>query len=82
VSIRHGGRAPPAARLGVPTMPLEGDSSLPIGYQGIVNVGEEILSVLAQRRFHEDLAAHVSLPYKRSWLEQQDPFALARPAGA
>ncbi|CAH2602676.1 Nitrogenase [Rhodovastum atsumiense] len=82
VIIRHGGLAPLAARLGVPTMPLEGDSSLPIGYQGIVNLGEEILSVLAQRRFHEDLAAHTTLPYKSAWLAEPDPFALARPGVA
>jgi nitrogenase molybdenum-iron protein alpha chain len=69
-----------ASRLGVAALPLEGDSNLPVGYQGIIDLGEEILSVLAQRKFHEDLAAHTTLPYKKSWLEQQDPFALARQA--
>jgi nitrogenase molybdenum-iron protein alpha chain len=78
IIIRHGGLAPLASRLGVPALPLEGDSSLPVGYQGIIDLGEEILSVLAQRKFHEDLAAHTTLPYKQSWLDEQDPFALAR----
>jgi nitrogenase molybdenum-iron protein alpha chain len=80
IIIRHGGLAPLASRLGVPGIPL-GDASFPVGYQGMINLGEEILAVLAQKKFHEDLAAHTTLPYRKSWLEQQDPFALAR-AGA
>jgi nitrogenase molybdenum-iron protein alpha chain len=80
IVIRHGGLSPLASRLGIAALPLEGDSNLPVGYQGLIDLGEEILSVLAQRKFHEDLAAHTTLPYKKSWLEQQDPFALAREA--
>jgi nitrogenase molybdenum-iron protein alpha chain len=78
IIIRQGGLAPLATRLGVAALPLEGDSNLPVGYQGIIDLGEELVSVLAQRKFHEDLAAHTTLPYKKSWLEQPDPFALAR----
>ncbi|CAH2598777.1 Nitrogenase [Rhodovastum atsumiense] len=77
VVIRHGGLSPLAARLGLPSLQL-GDASFPVGYQGIINLGAEILAVRGQRKFHEDLAAHTSLPYRRSWLEQSDPFALAR----
>ncbi len=81
IVIRHGGLSPLASRLGKPSLQL-GDASFPLGYQGIINLGAEILAVLGQKKFHEDLAAHSSLPYRRSWLEEKDPFALARAAVA
>ncbi|MGC4067331.1 MAG: nitrogenase component 1 [Polyangiaceae bacterium] len=77
IIIRHNGLAPVASRLGIPSIPL-GDEHHALGYQGIINMGESILDVLAQKKFHQDLAAHASLPYSRWWLEQQDPYILAR----
>jgi nitrogenase molybdenum-iron protein alpha chain len=77
IIIRHNGLAPLASKLGIPGMPL-GDEHHAIGYQGMVNMGESILDVLAHGKFHRDLAAHVTLPYKKSWLDEKDPFALAR----
>lgn len=79
IIIRHNGLAPLASRLGIPAIPL-GDEHHAVGYQGMLNLGESILDVLAHRKFHADLAAHTRLPYKRSWLEQKDPFVLARRA--
>ncbi|EPY01067.1 nitrogenase component 1 [Magnetospirillum fulvum] len=79
IIIRHNGLAPLAARLGIPAIPL-GDEHHAVGYQGILNLGESILDVLAHKKFHQDLAAHVRLPYRKWWLEQDDPFVLARPA--
>ena len=81
IIIRHRGLAGLASRLGIPALPL-GDASTAIGYQGMIDLGEEILGVLAQRKFHEDLAAHTSLPYKQWWRDQADPCLLARRAGA
>ena len=77
IIIRHNGLAPLAARLGIPAIPL-GDEHHAVGYQGILNLGESILDVLAHKKFHQDLAAHVRLPYRKWWLEQEDPFVLAR----
>jgi nitrogenase molybdenum-iron protein alpha chain len=77
IIIRHNGLAPLASRLGIPAIPL-GDEHHAIGYQGIINLGESILDVLAHGKFHKDLAAHVKLLYKKAWLEETDPFALAR----
>jgi len=79
IIIRHNGLAPLAARLGIPAIPL-GDEHHAVGYQGILNLGESILDVLAHKKFHQDLAAHVRLPYRKWWLEQDDPFVLARNA--
>jgi nitrogenase molybdenum-iron protein alpha chain len=79
IIIRHGGLAALASRLGVPAIPL-GDASTAIGYQGMIDLGEEILAVMAQKKFHQTIAAHATLPYKRWWLDQPDPFELARQA--
>ncbi|PIP00304.1 nitrogenase component 1 [Pleomorphomonas carboxyditropha] len=77
IIIRHNGLAPLASRLGIPAIPL-GDEHHTVGYQGILNLGESILDVLAHKKFHQDLAGRVKLPYKKWWLEQSDPFLLAR----
>ena len=77
IIIRHNGLAPLAARLGIPAIPL-GDEHHVVGYQGIVNLGESILDVLAHRKFHQDHRRPPRLPYKKWWLEQKDPFVLAR----
>ncbi|MDR1923878.1 MAG: hypothetical protein LBQ66_05855 [Planctomycetaceae bacterium] len=77
ILIRHNGLAPLASRLGIPAAPL-GDEHIAIGYRGIINLGEVILEVLAHKKFHEDLAEHVTLPYSNWWLEQDDPYILAK----
>ncbi len=77
IIIRHNGLAPLASRLGIPAAPL-GDEHHALGYQGMINLGETILEVLAHKKFHQDLSSHVRLPYKKWWLEQGDPFLLVR----
>lgn len=77
ILIRHNGLAPLASRLGIPAAPL-GDEHIAIGYDGIVNLGEAILDVLAHKKFHDDIKAHVKLPYKKWWLDQKDPYILAK----
>jgi len=77
IIIRHNGLAPLAARLGIPAIPL-GDEHHAVGYQGMLNLGESILDVLAHKKYHQDLAAHTKLPYKKWWLDQKDPFLFAR----
>jgi len=79
--IRHNGLAPLASRLGIPAIPL-GDEHHPLGYQGLLNMGESIVGILARRKFHQDLAEHVKLPYSKWWLSQDDPFVLARDPSA
>jgi nitrogenase molybdenum-iron protein alpha chain len=77
ILIRHNGLAPLASRMGIPAAPL-GDEHHSLGYQGIINLGESILDILAHKKFHQDLAAHTKLPYKQWWLDQEDPFTLAK----
>ncbi|MEN6384679.1 MAG: nitrogenase, partial [Phycisphaerales bacterium] len=64
-------------RLGIPAAPL-GDEHHALGYQGMLNLGETILDILAHKKFHQDLAAHTTLPYKKWWLDQSDPYILAK----
>lgn len=75
--IRHNGLAPLASKLGISAAPL-GDEHIAIGYDGMINLGETILDILARKKFHNDLKEHVNLPYKKWWLEQNDPYILAK----
>ncbi|WP_110955529.1 nitrogenase component 1 [Anaerosinus massiliensis] len=77
ILIRHNGLAPLASRLGIPAAPL-GDEHIAVGYDGMIHLGEAILDVLAHKKFHEDIKAHIKLPYKKWWLEQKDPYILAK----
>ncbi|OOM79628.1 nitrogenase molybdenum-iron protein alpha chain [Clostridium puniceum] len=77
ILIRHNGLAPLASRLGIPAAPL-GDEHLAIGYEGMINLGEAVLDVLAHKKFHQDLKEHVKLPYTKWWLDQEDPYILAK----
>lgn len=77
ILIRHNGLAPFASRLGIPAAPL-GDEHIAVGYGGIANLGNAILGILQRRKFHEDLSRHVKLPYTNWWLEQTDPYIIAR----
>lgn len=75
--IRHNGLAPLASKLGILAAPL-GDEHIAIGYQGMVNLGETILNIMQRKKFHDDLSKHVTLPYRKWWLEQKDPYILAK----
>lgn len=77
IIIRHNGLAPLAAKVGIPAFPL-GDEHLPFGYEGIIRMGEALLEVLAHKKFGENLKRHVKLPYTKWWLDQEDPFVLAK----
>lgn len=44
----------------------------------MISLGETILDILARKKFHEDIKEHVKLPYKKWWLDQTDPYILAK----
>jgi nitrogenase molybdenum-iron protein alpha chain len=76
VIIRHGGLAPEAAKLGIPSLAM-GDEHFPVGYDGIVRTGEVITDILARKKFNQVLSRHVKSPYNEWWLSQKDPFLLS-----
>jgi nitrogenase molybdenum-iron protein alpha chain len=77
VIIRHNGLSPLAAKVGIPAFAL-GDEHLPVGYDGIIRVGEALIEILARKKFGQVLKRHVKLPYTEWWLSQEDPFILAK----
>lgn len=77
VIIRHQGLAPEAAKMGIPALAL-GDEHIPVGYDGMIRLGEILLDILARKRFNKVLQRHVDMPYTKWWLKQEDPFVLAR----
>ncbi len=73
--IRHPGLASVAGHLGVPTFAL-GDEHIPVGYDGLLRMGEILIGVLARTKFNQTLKRHVHLPYNEWWFAQDDPFKL------
>jgi len=69
-----------ALNRGIPTISLSARPNFAVGYQGLLNMGEEILGVLANTRFYRDMAGRLAPPYKDWWMAQTDPFALSRNA--
>ncbi len=76
IIIRHQGLAPEAAKLGIPALPM-GDEHIPVGYDGMIRVGEILLEIISRKKFNQVLQRHVKLPYTDWWINQEDPFALA-----
>lgn len=77
VIIRHQGLAPEAAKLGIPALAM-GDEHIPVGYDGIIRTGEILLEIIARKKFNQVLQRHVGLPYTNWWINQKDPFILAK----
>ncbi|MDP4178282.1 MAG: nitrogenase component 1 [Bacillota bacterium] len=77
IFIRHNGLAPLAAKLGVPSICISDENSS-IGYQGILNIAETIITVLQRSKFNQILKNHSTLPYTDWWLEQDDPLILTK----
>ncbi|HOI27689.1 MAG TPA: nitrogenase component 1 [Paludibacteraceae bacterium] len=74
--IRHPGLASVSGHLGFPTLAM-GDEHIPVGYDGILRVGEILKGVLARTKFNQLLKRHVKLPYNDWWIKQDDPFLLS-----
>lgn len=76
VIIRHYGVSPVAAKLGIPALAM-GDEHFPLGYDGLIRLGNLILDIVARKKFNQVLARHTDLGYTDWWLSQKDPFVLA-----
>lgn len=77
VIIRHQGLAPEAAKLGISALAM-GDEHIPVGYDGMIRMGEAILDILARKKFNQVLKRHVKLHYTSWWQNQDDPFLLSK----
>jgi len=63
--------------MGIPSFAM-GDEHFPLGYDGIIRMGEALVGILARKKFNAVLKRHVVHPYSQWWLEQDDPFVIAR----
>ena len=66
---RHNGVVAMGIMLGIPTL-VEGNRNFSIAYDGIISLGRRALKALKTRRFVENIAEHVELPYTDWWLDQ------------
>ncbi|MGM9936388.1 MAG: nitrogenase component 1 [Candidatus Ornithomonoglobus sp.] len=67
---RHGGMTLWGAKFGIPSL-LIGDEHFGMGYEGLVNYGEQILATLDNNEFVKNLEKHAVNPYTKWWLEQE-----------
>ena len=77
IIIRHNGVAPLALKMGVPALPM-GDEHIAVGYDGMIRVGEALIEILARKKFGDLLSKNIKLPYTQWWLDQEDPFIIAK----
>jgi nitrogenase molybdenum-iron protein alpha chain len=73
IILRHGGNPVICTKVGIPTI-YEGDVNFGIGYEGTLNLGRHLRSVLKKKRFFEHVGKHARLPYTKWWLNEADPF--------
>lgn len=67
---RHGGMTLWGAKFGIPSL-LIGDEHFGMGYEGLVNYGEQILETIENNEFVKNLEKHAVNPYTKWWLEQE-----------
>lgn len=70
-----------AAKLGLPTTHVLDMKRPTMGYDGLIYLGNKIADQLENPGFNKKLAAHVRLPYKDSWYEE-DAFKYIVGGGA
>ncbi|QXE91394.1 nitrogenase [Geomonas subterranea] len=78
---RHPGSSVWAAKQGIVTIPVM-DEYTAFGYRGLVNFGWRIADALANRRFVNNLAQRVRLPYQQWWFEQNPYHFLSQEEAA
>ncbi len=70
-----------AAKLGIPTTHVLDMKRPTMGYDGLLYLGNKIADQVENPGFNKKLAAHVGLPYKESWYEE-DAFKYIVGGGA
>jgi len=75
--VRHTNMAVIGAKLGIPTI-QDGDVNISAGYDGLIKLGERLLTAWRTRRIFHNIAKHYRHPYTKWWAEQDDPYLLSR----
>jgi nitrogenase molybdenum-iron protein alpha chain len=69
-----------AARMGVPGAQIRFFND-GVAYDGLIRIGHLIRRTLATGKFSRSLSPHTSVPYKKWWLEQTNPFIFSDTIG-
>ena len=77
--VRHFSLATLGAKLGIPSINSD-DANVHFGYDGVINLGHNILDAIKAKRFFKTVAAHAEFPYTDWWLQQEDPFYFEKEA--
>ena len=75
--VRHGNMAVTGAKAGIPTV-QDGDVNISVGYDGLIKLGERLITAWRTRRIFQTVGAHYESPYSDWWMAQDDPFMLSR----
>lgn len=78
--VRHTNMAVIGAKLGIPTI-QDGDVNISVGYDGLLKLGERLLTAWRTRRIFQNFADHYRLPYTDWWMDQEDPFLFSGEPG-
>ena len=73
IITRHFNLAVLGTKLGIPAI-NEGDANNAIGYDGILDLGNRLLTAMAGKNFLKTISGHVKFPYSQWWMEQEDPY--------
>jgi nitrogenase molybdenum-iron protein alpha chain len=73
IYVGHAGANAWVTKLGIPTIPLYGQSINYIGYSGAFELARKVDKQLKNTSFSKKIAANVALPFRPVWYES-DPF--------
>jgi len=72
--VRHESLTILGYKLGIPSI-MEGDSNKCVGYEGVLDLGRRIKTILKTKKLFSNIAEHVEFPYTDWWLDDSvDPF--------
>lgn len=74
---RHSNMSVTGAKAGIPTV-QDGDVNVSAGYDGLVKLGERLITAWRTRRLFQKVGEHYQPPYSDWWMAQDDPFLLSR----
>jgi len=76
--VGHVGGNGPAAKHGLPILPVFHQSNTYMGYAGVFDIARRLARILKNSSFNRNLGENVRLPYFPDWYKQ-DPFAYIDP---
>jgi len=73
VYVGHAGANAWVTKLGIPSIPLYGQSINYIGYSGAFELARKVAKVLKNTSFSKKISSNLALPFRQAWYDA-DPF--------